>query len=991
MGCMVRKYNMNTQSNAYVSKFSSGTILTLLLLSGFLLLVPLTTNVFAAQNAVAPTVAPTGHDFCDSTCGPDTFNVRITNPASNQYAITAITLTFPASSGWILTATGCGTDLSTRTASSTNGVECTGTLPPGFTDFLVIGTLEAPTVTVNTAASVTITTTVQDAGSSPGNYAGPSFKVYGMDTPVITVTDTEAGAITAGGSDTITGTWTHLTGNVGNFLNATITSETPVNPLATANGALSVTQHSTDATGSITTVFTATVAGTYVVSILCDNTDCTGLPVEVPLTITVSPATATEVTVTLPGSTDTTAPSHYVTTPGKDSAAVAGAVMAGAAVSYSLADKYGNAIAFSTLTYGATGGITITALSGQGRFDLGAGTTDATITCKASANFVCPAVGTSATLPFNYYQSPIYGTVGKIGVTIVATGVSVSGTSGNIITSTFQPASVIPTVSAITAGAGSFVLVGETLAAADAQQGVPVTFYLDVASVATLVSLDGKFSTSGTNVVTVATNSTSPGLVTTHYMVDTGLGAKQDFIANIAAPIDGAPTNMLGNTTGSATVTTVAGIPSTFVITGCFAATDIPPCSTDAISKSAVNGTSVYVDVSIADAYGNPVLANPGPNQIEVTVATSAGLLSVSHAYITLGFPDTYSSLGWIAWTMPTSIGTGVTLTASGVLAGVLATATYKITTVSGLPTFSVTAPVPVSGAIYSSSTTVVFNGEANASLGYPTTTNIVSVGYKIGSTPWQSAVIAPGNQIIWSIAATFPVGLSTIQFNATDINSNTVLSTTYKVLVDTAAPKVVFTTASGAVLNYSQPAMAKIVDVEGDLNASSVMATFNGTAVASSNIAVTGTNTLGSNVTYTVSVKNIPVGTWILQVNGTNYAGLTGVASITVTVQVAFAQSVVINSAAKATLGSYTGVSVSATNLWSTSQNLVVFAVWKNSASQTVAVSTGGLTLASGATGTAFCPLVGGLPSGSYTVTVFVITTANNPVSSTTSIAATV
>jgi hypothetical protein len=103
----------------------------------------------------------------------------------------------------------------------------------------------------------------------------------------------------------------------------------------------------------------------------------------------------------------------------------------------------------------------------------------------------------------------------------------------------------------------------------------------------------------------------------------------------------------------------------------------------------------------------------------------------------------------------------------------------------------------------------------------------------------------------------------------------------------------------------------------------------------------------------------------------------------------VPFAQSVSITSAAKGTLGAFTGISVSATNLWTSGQNLVVFAVFKNSAGQTVAVATGGLTLGAGASGTAFATSsdLSGLPSGSYTVSVFIITTSNNPVSSSTSI----
>jgi len=335
---------------------------------------------------------------------------------------------------------------------------------------------------------------------------------------------------------------------------------------------------------------------------------------------------------------------------------------------------------------------------------------------------------------------------------------------------------------------------------------------------------------------------------------------------------------------------------------------------------------------------------------------------------------------------MSKTVGTSVILSAGGVLSGNSKTTSLTEKTVVATPTFSVTSPAPLNGVIYSPSATVVFTGEANASVGYGPAVTIQSVGYKVNTGTWKSTTISPGNQILWSVAATFASGLSTIAFNATDSNSNTVTTSTYKVLVETTAPTLAFTTANGAVLNYSTGVQATIKDLQGDLNASSVTATYNGTAVAAANIAVTGTNNPGSSVNYGVSISNLPVGNWVVQLSASNYAGNSASASITVTVQVAFAQSVVITSAKSGTLGSFSGISVSATNLWSTSQNLVVFAVYKNGVGQTVAVSTGGLSLASGASGTAFAPLAGALPSGTYSVSVFVITTSNNPVSSTTS-----
>lgn len=90
----------------------------------------------------------------------------------------------------------------------------------------------------------------------------------------------------------------------------------------------------------------------------------------------------------------------------------------------------------------------------------------------------------------------------------------------------------------------------------------------------------------------------------------------------------------------------------------------------------------------------------------------------------------------------------------------------------------------------------------------------------------------------------------------------------------------------------------------------------------------------------------------------------------------------VYVNSARYGTIGFYSGVFANVTNYWSSSLDLVVFAVWKNSQGETVAVTTAGLTLPSVANDVAFAPLVSPLTSGNYVAFVFVITTNNDPVS---------
>jgi len=107
----------------------------------------------------------------------------------------------------------------------------------------------------------------------------------------------------------------------------------------------------------------------------------------------------------------------------------------------------------------------------------------------------------------------------------------------------------------------------------------------------------------------------------------------------------------------------------------------------------------------------------------------------------------------------------------------------------------------------------------------------------------------------------------------------------------------------------------------------------------------------------------------------------------VVVSVTVAFAQSMVISGTpTSSTVGGYTGVTATFTNEWSSSQSIIVFAVWKNSLGQTVYISASTATLAAGASQAFFLPEVG-LASGSYTVNVSVWTTSNLPVSSQTSL----
>jgi len=100
-------------------------------------------------------------------------------------------------------------------------------------------------------------------------------------------------------------------------------------------------------------------------------------------------------------------------------------------------------------------------------------------------------------------------------------------------------------------------------------------------------------------------------------------------------------------------------------------------------------------------------------------------------------------------------------------------------------------------------------------------------------------------------------------------------------------------------------------------------------------------------------------------------------------TVTVVFSQSVqyVANSAAFTTEGAYTGVLASFTNAWSSSQSLIIFAKYTNSSGSWVYASS--LTLNTDQTGQAFVAItVPQISPGTYTLTLFAVTTSNLPVS---------
>jgi len=405
-----------------------------------------------------------------------------------------------------------------------------------------------------------------------------------------------------------------------------------------------------------------------------------------------------------------------------------------------------------------------------------------------------------------------------------------------------------------------------------------------------------------------------------------------------------------------------------------------------------VNGSTAYVSVAYADAYNNLVTTAP-TNQIQIGLIASAGALSATQVYIAAGDLATNSSapvasFGAILWTLPGTVGTTATITASANVNGKAVQGTGSVTTVSAYPTINVTSPAPVAGTLYSSTAFVTFKGIANATAGSAAAT-IATVGYKVGTAGWSSITVATLHNVAWTIPIVLAAGVNTVQFNTTDSNGKTTVGPAYTVLVDTSAPS--FGTITVAA--NSSTATVNVTSAQGDLNASSVTATTNGTAVAAAKIAVSGTNNPGHSVTYVVSVNSLPVGTWTLVVSAKTLAGLSGSATATVKVTTVTpptgSGTFTFPSTPKAgTLGPYHVVNVTVTNTQSTTITAVVLAVVHNAAGQTVQVSTSTVTVAALGSATAYPVLT--LPSGTYSVNVFVWSTSGSSLSSSQSITVT-
>jgi hypothetical protein len=995
---------LNTLTNAYAKKLSSGLLLALLAFSGLLFLIPVTAPAFASNAALPAIAVTTNNPALGGTS--QTFSVTISNPSGNSYTVTGVSINMAP--GWSATAAGPGGYLIVASVSGSGSgvlygvssfiVGTTAGIPPGQSDTV---TFTAKSATGVYPLTSTFQTSVQDA-SAVNFYIGPSFTVQVIDpTSAVGVVATPGGTNTQTAYTAGTAPYS-ITATVTCTVSATCPSGTESGVTLTwsdaGNGGTQVKYPSSFSSATSLTGSGGTATVTYQPS---EVSLATGIPKATigssgvngqdANTITTGPGAPSAVTVTAAGSSTTTG---YITTKGTPTytGAVLSAEIASGGITGALTDMFGNAVT-SGITFSGTQGCTILAFGGT--FD-NAGT--ATTTDSIAGNTAsCSTAGAIASTE-NYFQSLTFGTTAYVQVSMTGTylgsAFTATGKSQTLSTSSMDTAAVVGTPGlsvgtapgTISAGSATGVVTTLTLTYTLSvnQLGVPVTFL----AVNTTSPYTGSFvggmgpSThidfANVTVNTVENTGGTAAIATATFTIDPTVGAAVTFEAEFANPVTGNPAHIIGPSTATGLYTTGPGAQSKLSVNTYFTSPASNP------TTSTVAGQNVYLNVVLTDYWGNAVAVSSG-GQLQITLSDSpsAGVFSATSVYIAQGQVDTYHSFGTITFAVSATAALGtVTISATGFYSG---SGTLNI--VSPNPTITVNTPSGTVGHIvYSAFNGVGFSGTAAASAGYLAgAVTISSVTYSVDG---GTAVTASGTTS-WTAVPTMANGLHTVKFTATDSNGNTATNTT-SVLVDTKGPTI--TAPTQLAYGAGSPIQFTVVESEGDLNAASVVASSNSSATLTTT--VTGTNNPGASVTYTVSVSGLPAttGHWSLTLNAKSMTGVAATAvTIVVQVTVAQAQSLVISGTpTSSTVNGYTGVSATYTNEWSTSQNVIAFAVWKNSIGQTVYVSAGSANLAAGASQAFFLPEVG-LAAGSYTVNVSVWTTSNTPVSVQTSVTVTV
>jgi len=1033
---------MNTPTNAYLTKLSSGTILAILLLSGLAVAIPLASTVRAAN--ASPGIITTNDTVLQGAPTISTVSWKVSNPVTNNYDIVEFEVATGPLGGPFAGTFGSAvcTDANgvfTAYYPTTGVVDFKDTHPHGgavplapnsYDIFTCTGFATAAQSGANTADQYTQTYLTGDASSSP-----PSLVSAGTATIYVTAQDASISPILYKTSPVpppspqvlttlVAGTSVYIGWQVVSFATPhkgvagipIVFSYTAASHKYNDSGLVTLTASGTTSTSgkANSTFFPDPVIaddpvpkGAYVIATM-------GSSVDNPLS-----GTTTEIAVTIPAAAST------ISVAINDLVCVAPHCLnpdvlngiPGSGIEAVVTDVYTN-----PTTIGATPlGVTLAAVNTNGtEAGWGCSTTGdyptfgAPVGLVTSISVTIPAFGSGqfadtahcAVGIMYYFFGPNFMDMSYI--TGTATGFATASsktitTWGINFLNSVADLSYLHPATPKSVPAGSYITITAKLALD--QGNVPVFFAIQKAASSSKYS--GTFSNGFAN-MTASTD--EKGVASVNLTVSTFAGSLTMPAAYAVVGIEypcGYPSlkcNANGGTTaqtgyGTGVITTEPGTAVQLVFKvsydntcntgidqwGCnFKSTVLPPVG----SGDAVNGTTIYFDILAEDHYNNPTFISSLSNT-EVTVSPTTGL-SASNLYIAAGLVSVAgNNFGPVSWAMSDAVNTPMTLTATATLPGGSVSNSTTVTTVSALPTLSISPGdyVVYNSVIYSKYSSITFNGMANASLGYASTgpdkVSIVTVGYSLNGGVWHThAISVPAWSVTWSFAVALPTGLNTVQFNATDSKGNVASTPIYQVIVDPAAPKTGFTTTTGSTVANGTPVTAWAYDLYGDFNTSSVVVKANGVALPAADIAVTGTNTLGKNSSFAISITGLTAGTWTLSMTASTYAGVTAAAvSIKVTVTVApgstFTSSL---GAAQCTSGGFTGDCITFVNNAASAETVNVYFVWYNAAGQIVNIGAQlNVSFAAGASASFFSAYGS---AGSYSVQAFVRDTSNNALS---------
>ena len=341
------------------------------------------------------------------------------------------------------------------------------------------------------------------------------------------------------------------------------------------------------------------------------------------------------------------------------------------------------------------------------------------------------------------------------------------------------------------------------------QVGVPVNFTLT----AITTSYTGTFS-NGLSWIVVDSNSN--GIATANFTSDTTLGDIATAAITVPEPTTAVPTTTATSVPPTGTIGTGYGTPAELIIGTYFDSALMEPSS-----YTSPVGT-LYVDVSLADAYGN-VVSNPTSSAYQVTLAVATGSLSATTTYIEPSESGTFPDFV-ITYTAPSTIGT-VTLSASTTAYGIKATSEL-ISVVSIDPVVSLTPPVTTSFASTGTYTATI-NATALPSLAAVPGTAIVEFQYSLNGGAKVVAPITSTN----STAAAFTYftvilsqGSNTVTVSATDSAGNTGSATFTFTVSAIVVSQITFTTpgaaqvvsagVTGDEVNFTNTGLANTVNV---------------------------------------------------------------------------------------------------------------------------------------------------------------------------------